>query len=75
MNSHEEALQDAQADVEAVRPAWDAVLEKRRRAVAQARADDVSIYRIARILGVKENAVRQILGLRSGKGPLKPAAG
>lgn len=66
MADHEKALRAAQVAVENERPRWDAVLGERRRAVLHARADGVSIYRIAQILGVKQNAVRQMLGLQSG---------
>ena len=58
-------LRVAQAEVDEMREAWDSVLEKRRRKVVEARAAGVSIYRIAKILGVKDGAVRQMLGLRS----------
>lgn len=67
LTDHEAALRDAQEAVEEERPRWDAVLDARRVSALAARADDVSIYRIAKILGLKENTVRQILGLPRAK--------
>lgn len=62
MTDHEKALRAAQDAVDAARTRLDGALGERRRAVLHARADKVSIYRIAQILGLAENAVRQDLG-------------
>ena len=60
---HEWALSEAQDAVDTARPVWDAATERRRQATTAARADGVTIYRIAQILGITQNAVRQILKL------------
>ena len=60
---HETYLRAVQAEVDVERPIWESRLEARRQAVTAARADDMSIYRIAQVLGVEQNAVRQILKL------------
>ena len=67
LTDHEAALRNTQEAVEEERPRWDAVLEARRVAALAARADGVSIYRIAQVIGVKENTARQILGLTRAK--------
>jgi DNA-binding NarL/FixJ family response regulator len=65
VTDHEAALRAAQETVDAIRPQWDGALGERRRAVLHARADGLTIYRIAQILGVSQGAIRQILGLTS----------
>jgi hypothetical protein len=64
---HEAPLLAAKAAVEAQRPRWDAVLAARRQAALDAKSAGVTIYRIAKILGVEQSTARQILGI-----PRKP---
>ena len=72
MNGHAEALRAAQDAIDAIRHQWDGALGERRRAVAHAKADGLTIYAIAQHLGITQNAVRQILGLRPPRKPRQP---
>ena len=63
MINHEVYLRAVQAEVDVERTVWESRLEARRQAVVAARADGMSIDRIAQVLGVTQGAVRQILGL------------
>lgn len=63
MTGWERSLTDAQAAVDDARDALRAALDARASVVAGAHAQGVTIYAMAKRLGVAQNAVRRILGL------------
>lgn len=68
--AHETHLLRAQAELDALRPRWQAALDRRAAAVEAAVHDPdpttrITMYRAAKILGVRERVVRKLLGLDS----------
>lgn len=67
---HESQLRSVQAEIDALRPRWQAALDRRAAAVQAAVHDPdpttrITMYRAAKILGVRERVVRKLLGLDS----------